>query len=171
MADDLTAPEGAGRSRRTLGYNREVSIGPAHFGGVVAHRTLSSVMRKMFEVEGTTERLLDRRVIVAVAAVTILSVGCGGTDTNQASDPEDSASQTEPAQNETTAAEDTRLPESTLANAGPVRVETTVVATGLEAPWDLVFTPDGESLVTERYSGRLLSVAASGNVEELQRLP
>jgi glucose/arabinose dehydrogenase len=42
---------------------------------------------------------------------------------------------------------------------------------GLEAPWDLVFTPGGEALVTERDSGRLLSVDASGGVEELQTLP
>ena len=46
-----------------------------------------------------------------------------------------------------------------------------MVAAGLEAPWDLVFTPDGEALVSERDSSRLLSIDSSGNVEELQRLP
>ena len=32
-------------------------------------------------------------------------------------------------------------------------------------------TPDGEALVSERDSSRLLSIDSSGNVEELQRLP
>ncbi len=54
---------------------------------------------------------------------------------------------------------------------GPVEIEPSVLVTGLEAPWDLVFTPNGDALVTERDSGRLLSVDSSGNTEELQQLP
>jgi glucose/arabinose dehydrogenase len=104
-----------------------------------------------------------------------VSVGCGGGESqssNEPSEAEDTASQTELAESETPAPEDTQAPQpGGSAEAGPVEVETTVVAAGLEAPWDLVFTPDGEALVSERDSSRLLSIDSSGNVEELQRLP
>jgi glucose/arabinose dehydrogenase len=109
-------------------------------------------------------------------ATMLLSAGCGGSNTqggasDESSEQEGGATQTELAQNETIPTEDIANPESTSAADGPVRVETSVVATGLEVPWDLVFTPDGKALVSERDSARLLSVDSSGNVEELQRLP
>jgi glucose/arabinose dehydrogenase len=118
--------------------------------------------------------------VAVLLAVVVLSVGCGGGSAEQGSseepgDPGGSgeATQTELTQSGTPPAEDTGTPdlESTTADAGPVQVETSVVATGLEAPWGLVFTPNGEALVTERDSSRLLSVDSSGNVEEIQRLP
>jgi glucose/arabinose dehydrogenase len=118
--------------------------------------------------------------VAVLLAVVVLSVGCGGGSAEQGSseepgDPGGSgeATQTELTQSGTPPAEDTGTPdlESTTADAGPVQVATSVVATGLEAPWGLVFTPNGEALVTERDSSRLLSVDSSGNVEEIQRLP
>jgi glucose/arabinose dehydrogenase len=118
--------------------------------------------------------------VAVLLAVVVLSVGCGGGSAEQGSseepgDPGGSgeATQTELTQSGTPPAEDTGTPdlESTTADAGPVQVETSVVATGLEAPWGLVFTPNGEALATERDSSRLLSVDSSGNVEEIQRLP
>ena len=107
-------------------------------------------------------------------AVLVLLAGCGGGESqfSNESETEDTASQTELAESETPAPEDTQIPQpGGSAEAGPVEVETSVVATGLEAPWDLVFAPNGEALVSERDSSRLLSVDSSGNVEELQRLP
>ena len=116
--------------------------------------------------------------VAALLAVVVLCTGCGGSGAEQgssgeSSEPEGAGGQTELTESGTPAAEDAGNPdpESTTANAGPVEVETSVVATGLEAPWDLVFAPGGEALVTERDSGRLLSVDASGGVEELQTLP
>jgi glucose/arabinose dehydrogenase len=140
----------------------------------VPRRTPISTFGEPVEPEGGTKRFLVRS-LVALAAVLVVSVGCGGGESqssNEPSEAEDTASQTELAESETPAPEDTQAPQpGGSAEAGPVEVETTVVAAGLEAPWDLVFTPDGEALVSERDSSRLLSIDSSGNVEELQRLP
>ncbi len=50
--------------------------------------------------------------------------------------------------------------------AGPPRVVGTV-ATGLEAPWGLDFLPDGDAVVTERDTRRVLRITAGGDVTEL----
>jgi len=144
----------------------------ARFGGLVPRRILSSVLRKMVESDDETRRLVARSA--TIFAVAVLFAGCGAEQASEEpEDPGGSGAQTELSESGTPPPEDTDAvdPESTSANAGPVKVETSVITRGLEAPWDLVFTPDGEALITERDSGRLLSVDSSGNVEELQRLP
>jgi glucose/arabinose dehydrogenase len=55
------------------------------------------------------------------------------------------------------------------ANGGPVEVS--VIATNLEVPWGLAFLPNGDALFTERDSGRLLKMNASGDIDEIQTLP
>ena len=59
---------------------------------------------------------------------------------------------------------------------GPVatrveRVEVSTLVTNLDVPWSFAFLPDGDALVTERDSGRLLRVSLSGEVREIQTLP
>ena len=60
---------------------------------------------------------------------------------------------------------------SAPAEAGSVEVETSVIATNLEVPWGFAFLPNGDALFTERNSGRLLRMDASGNIDEVQTLP
>lgn len=45
---------------------------------------------------------------------------------------------------------------------GPVR--DTVLQTGLDTPWDVTFTPDGRTFLTERDSGRVLQRRSDGTV-------
>ena len=109
-------------------------------------RNLNSAVQPATESKVATGRL-PAFSVAALLAVVVLSMGCGGSSTEQgstgeSSEPEGAGGQTELTESGSPPAEDTGNPdpESTTANAGPVRVETSVVATGLEAPWGLVFT-------------------------------
>ena len=88
-----------------------------------------------------------------------------GTDrsSNDAAREENGAPQATP--------EETEDRDGAPVNAGPVEVQTTVIATDLEVPWGIAFLPDGDALFTERDSGILLRMEASGQMEEVQTLP
>jgi len=50
------------------------------------------------------------------------------------------------------------------------RVGVSALAMGLRVPWSFAFLPDGDALVTERDSGRILRVGPEGDVREVQTL-
>ena len=57
------------------------------------------------------------------------------------------------------AAATTPAPEPT---AAPAKVSLRTIATGLEVPWGIAFLPDGDALVAERTTGRILRIPREG---------
>ncbi len=83
-------------------------------------------------------------------------------DAGRAEDTGETASGTE-----TTAGSDTVQKK----RISPTRVQVGTRATDLRVPWSFAFLPDGDALVTERDSGRILRVDPSGEAREVQTLP
>ena len=114
--------------------------------------------------------------LVFVATLAMAFAGCGTSTGGSGAEGED------PRPIETGGAEDTENTASgggtttgpaTTGNERPssARVEVSTLATNLRVPWSFAFLPDGDALVTERDSGRLLRVSPSGEVREVQTLP
>jgi glucose/arabinose dehydrogenase len=113
------------------------------------------------------------RVMLAVVFVAV-SAACGADSDRSSRDAATSENETPQARLEERPATEESAPEDrggTPANAGPVEVHRSVIATNLEVPWGIAFLPNGDALFTERDSGRLLRMNASGNIEEVQTLP
>ena len=113
--------------------------------------------------------------VFVIAALALFVVACGGTSGNAPPEegPDLNITVAEETKPETTKGSGPTSPGSDAGGEtrGPVEVEARVISTGLEAPWSLAFLSDGRTLVTERDTGRILSVDSSGNTEEVDRLP
>lgn len=110
--------------------------------------------------------------VLATSIVALVTVACGGPSDNASSEENSVRSITVAEQDKPATTTNSRGTSTEKTNdSGPVEVEARVVSSGLEAPWDLAFLPDGRALVTERDTGRILSVDSSGSTEEVDRLP
>jgi glucose/arabinose dehydrogenase len=111
---------------------------------------------------------------VALTLFFLLSCGAcdAGNSSSEPSTPESEAQQATPVEGKTSVQDSARKDRGErAADAGPVEVERSVIATDLEVPWGFAFLPNGDALFTERDSGRLLRMNGPGNVEEVQTLP
>jgi glucose/arabinose dehydrogenase len=113
--------------------------------------------------------------LVSVAILTMALAGCGaptGGSGGEAKDPrpiETGGSET--LENTASESATTGSGETDRGRSPSTRVEVSTVAEGLRVPWSFAFLPDGDALVTERDSGRVLRVSPSGDVREVQTLP
>ena len=110
------------------------------------------------------------RMLLPLIFMTLLCAGCGGDTDRSSGGAATAANETRQAtlQEKERPAEDSS---GAPAKTAPVEVEVSVIATNLEVPWGFTFLLNGDALFTERDSGRLLRMNASGDIEEIQTLP
>lgn len=96
-------------------------------------------------------------LLQAVVAILFLAgTGCDGEPDASDQEPPPPAEPSEPEpQNE---------PDPEPRTDEPVDVTTTLIASGLEVPWDVAFTDDGRTFVTERDTGTLSELTDGGQL-------
>jgi glucose/arabinose dehydrogenase len=120
-----------------------------------------------------------------LAVLLVLSLAACGPPTGERREKGDDFQAITTERTETQAGTRADVPETTVSGPKPTdsepkerseptpvrRVGVSTLATDLEVPWSFAFLPNGDALVTERDSGRLLRVSPSGDVREIQTLP
>jgi glucose/arabinose dehydrogenase len=105
-----------------------------------------------------TGRLLTGAALALAVLATACSSGSGAEDSSGREDTAASASEAE--------ADGT---DSAQSSSSPGHDDPEVIASGLEAPWSVVFVGD-TPLVSERDSGRILEISSDGDAREVARL-
>ena len=117
---------------------------------------------------------IGARPLLFVALLAVACVGCAGQTGGTGGEEPRPIEAEEPGATRSAASGGgaTEDPEETgIDTPSSTRVEVSTLATDLQVPWSFAFLPDGDALVTERDSGRLLRVDESGEVREIQTLP
>jgi glucose/arabinose dehydrogenase len=108
-----------------------------------------------------------RTATVAAGALLLALTGCSSASTPEES-PSPTPSATSPSP--TTSESPSPTPSPTSAALAKLKVSG-VVARDLDVPWGFAFLPDGDALVAERDSGRILRVTSDGDVRSLGTVP